>query len=288
MHFAPIAPVKYLGQLDNSPVVMALTHLCDNEEYVAYYKKKSDNGAFVMLDNSIIELGHAVSVEELLAAAEKIGAHEIIIPDSFKDAEGTLVLAEKYYTEVRKKFEGRIMAVAHGNSALEWANCAKTLIKMGVDTIGVPKVMTSIIGPHGRFECMKQLKKMKGITSAVEFHFLGIWSDILEVSFYEHRYEENNLPAIRSCDSILSFDYAKSYMHFEDGARPKNSIDFLDDSYEPTIAVIHAQNIAECYKHVRDPFAFLEENRYTPKNSKVKCPPITEGKVTHAVFGQDK
>lgn len=265
MKYAPIVPKGYLHVLKNCPVVMALAHLCDDEEYAAFYKRLSDEGTFVILDNSIVELGKAVSIDFLLEAAAKIGAHEIIMPDSFKDAEGTVILAHQYYDELRKRFKGRIQGVAHGRSASEWAACARVLIKMGVDTIGVPKVMTSMLGSDGRMSCIETLC-MNPKQRIPDIHFLGISENPLEVGMYEKaRVKNKNLPVVRSVDSVIAYHYASECMHFEDGERPTTEIDFLDDSYNPKISSYLLENIISTLQLCKDNQEVLMPEDYFPR-----------------------
>ena len=89
MKLASIVPMKNVERTFDGDYAMMLTHLAK------YYPKRKDlpyasRQCYRILDNSLIELGGAVDMEQLIEAAEMCEADEIILPDVFKDATATL------------------------------------------------------------------------------------------------------------------------------------------------------------------------------------------------------
>ena len=79
-------PSIHTLETDNTAYHLALTHLVlKYSEYAEFYKKKREQGDFVILDNSLIELGKAASLHKVLEAAKIINPSEIVLPDVFND-----------------------------------------------------------------------------------------------------------------------------------------------------------------------------------------------------------
>jgi len=82
IRFAHIAPTKHiLHAAANSKAHMALTHLVGCQVYVDNFRTVRAEGGYVYLDNSQFELGYALPIAEVLAAAKLINANCVILPD---------------------------------------------------------------------------------------------------------------------------------------------------------------------------------------------------------------
>ena len=70
MQIIDIVPIHYLHLVQNQPMAMFLTHLVENSpEYAKFARNYT---GYKILDNSLIELGQAVSIERVLNAAKII------------------------------------------------------------------------------------------------------------------------------------------------------------------------------------------------------------------------
>jgi hypothetical protein len=64
----------------------AIAHYVLEDEYYAnFYRRQSELGRLVILDNGFHELGHPLSVPELVAAADRIKPSVVIAPDRLGD-----------------------------------------------------------------------------------------------------------------------------------------------------------------------------------------------------------
>lgn len=178
----------------NPCMMMCLTHLV--EKYPAYADAMKKYSGYKILDNSLIELGGAMDLERVVAAAQQIDADEIILPDKFMDCEGTLDLVVdsiKRLEDSNMLGKYKLMAVAHGSNYVEWTHCFKELEKMdAVDVIGIPKVLAKM-HQAGRpaFESIWEY-------SSKMIHLLGLWYSWFELAEY-------HVPKkIRSCDTCLA------------------------------------------------------------------------------------
>lgn len=163
-----------------APRVMLLTHLVERDEnYVALAKQHPNT--YKILDNSLIELGGATSMERLVTAAEEVGADEIILPDVFKDADLTIWKVKESIQWLKDKGllgKYKLMAVCHGATREAFLKCFDTLEKMpAVDVIGIPKVMCSFDWVNNSRANLYPIFK----NSTKEIHFLGVWYNLGEI-----------------------------------------------------------------------------------------------------------
>lgn len=197
MQIINIVPVGNICMEYNQPMHMYLTHLV--EKYPMYVKVAQQAGGYKILDNSLIELGKAMTIERVLDAAEKIQADEIILPDVFQNREGTLRAVDMALTEIDRRYMGKwpfkLMAVAQGKDYQEWDMCYEQLMADDrIDVIGIPKVCAKML-PGGRPEVMKRSKCR---LLEKEHHLLGLWYSASELYQYDHP------DMIRSCDTVLA------------------------------------------------------------------------------------
>lgn len=199
MEFCSIVPLGYNTLVTNRPYTMLLAHLAlNNPDYVYLY---SHSSSYKIMDNSIIELGDAFSIQELVLCAVSCKVNEIILPDVFMDPKATLRKVRSSIAWLKShgyfgKF--KLMAVCHGNNLEEFSRYFKIFSKMkDIDVIGIPKVITKWIGNRGNLE-----KLVK--TTDKPIHLLGCWDSLKELdgmsSFFHQRVRtmDTCLPALLS------------------------------------------------------------------------------------------
>lgn len=223
---ATIVPTHYLGYTDKKPYHMALAHLIGKDEvYTEFYKEQAKNGAFVILDNGLIE-GDQRPITELLSKAIKIGAQELILPDVFKNLSDTLDLGMSALEYIQaQNTDIRIMAVPQGNSIEEWIECAKLMLEWPIHTLGIPKVLTKLGGRDARLNVLQVLKET--IEKAqVDIHLLGCWSNPIECTMIHNAAEHGLIPQVRGIDSAIAYVYAREGWLISQGPRPTGEIHF--------------------------------------------------------------
>lgn len=208
-----IVPVQELGRIKGAPMHMVLTHLVENYPHYREFMEKEEG--YKILDNSLIELGGAVTTERLMKAAISVGADEIILPDIFKDKDRTIAAVDSslYWLDTCSSDgdRGKVMAVAQGSTLSEIAACFEHFMSYKeIDVIGIPKVASVLpwsvsdictnSGPIGR-HALEYLWRDRGLDK--EIHLLGCWYSWAELSMFQAPEQ------IRSVDSCLrSFFYA--------------------------------------------------------------------------------
>ena len=74
-----------------------MPHLLDqNEDYLNYFKWAKENDRYIIMDNSLHELGHAYDTDRLLHWVEYFEPNEFIVPDVWQDMEASLENAAEW------------------------------------------------------------------------------------------------------------------------------------------------------------------------------------------------
>lgn len=86
-----------------------------------------------ILDNSLTELGNAVSEEAITTAAHLVGANVIVLPDVYEDCDATIAASDAAYqsdwasvlNEVLGKYNWSFMIIPQGKTLQEFTKCAE-------------------------------------------------------------------------------------------------------------------------------------------------------------------
>jgi len=215
-------PTIHTLESDDTDYHMALTHLVlKYPEYEDYY---SDVDGYVILDNSLIELGGSVDIKTVMEAADKICPHEVVLPDVFLNCDKTLEATEDALRQI--DFPSlHLQAVAHGKDINDWKRCWDKLNKIEeLDCIAIPKVVTTIFG-HRKDAITYALDNNP---SNKEIHLLGLWDTILELKSYTPEQKKK----IRGIDTSFVMHSVADGMSYERGEfdKPNYKID-LEHEY---------------------------------------------------------
>jgi hypothetical protein len=223
-------PTIHTLETDNTDYHLALTHLVlKYPEYAKFYKKKREQGDFVILDNSLIELGKAASLHKVLEAAKIINPSEIVLPDVFKDREKTLIAVDDALEQFRNMAidqDFQLQAVAHGENKTEWKRCWDKLNKIPyIDCVAIPKVTSEIFGSR-KWAIDYALAHN---SNDKQIHLLGMWSTAQELKMYPC--EQQKL--IRGIDTSIAIHCAIDFRSFyrNELKKPEWKID-LEHEYE--------------------------------------------------------
>lgn len=215
MKLASIVPMKNVANTFYGDYAMLLAHLKD------YYPKERNRNCYVIMDNSLIELGGAVDVETVYNAAKQCGADEFILPDVFQNADATIAEVRKsieWLHENDHMYDMRLMAVCQGATVEDFTRCFHTLEQIPeIHCIGIPKVAATLL-PEGR----PGLEYLWAGSSKV-IHLLGCWTNLDEFRQYKR-------PAlIRSCDTCIPALLASRDIRYAWCDRPEKTIDLIND-----------------------------------------------------------
>ncbi len=211
MRFAPIVPIAHLDTASVSDYHMALAHLVlKYPQYSAYYFSRRIAGDYVLLDNSLIELGRPVQPDELVDAARIIQASEVVLPDTAVSFEANMAAfqnAIRHKGIQQLRMEGcKFMFVPHGEDLDELRAGVQVASRSGfIDTIGLGKPLIQLV-PEAQIYGRGALVQALGITMPV--HLLSFHTP------YELFVNSRVAHVLRGCDSSLPTIAAYHYVTF--------------------------------------------------------------------------
>ena len=230
----PIAYLSYFASKSNFHLI--LPHLIQYPKYKGFYKKRVHQGDFILLDNSIFELGYSLEKEKLLAIAQDMKVSEVVAPEVWHDKEGTIKLVEEFmeYHDVTKSTVN-ILAMATGNTEEEiietffqWnrhpkINSLGLPFSLDYEIKGVSDNIKSLTLKRvlNRWHLVDSLNKYAKASSQVikPTHLMGL-SDALELQ----RYKGDNYYWIRSNDSSTAFVHGYNSIKYTDRGLPCEKI----------------------------------------------------------------
>jgi len=247
MYVALIPPIPLLERYGKLTAYhLCLAHLMHNLEYADFYRARANAGDFIIMDNSVIELGKPVALEQLVAAATSIGAKEIVLPDQLQDIAGTLkivndALQHWKLKEWQQNTGGSIMVVPQGRSLYEFQSCFAQFVEMpNWTTLGVPRSLNQMKDDH-KHNRISFLNWLQGQFTPEKpwfaVHLLGLSDNVTELlscrEFPWIRGVDTKLP-IRAGIHYVGFDKDKGLL-ISKNSLPK--LDLLQASYDPQPAI---------------------------------------------------
>lgn len=228
---AHIVPVAHLEDTVENQYHMCLAHLIKNEAYQNHFRRMSELGRFVLMDNGAAE-GAQLQPDALIETYEKINPSEIVLPDSLFEAGSTIQKSRNFMKMLQGRGmidQYRLMAVPQGNCLEEWEACARIFVKdTRVNTIGVSKFTN--IGWRDRYARVKACDILAALFKEydredMEVHLLGCDEGPLIV---KQIHEAHSF--VRGCDSAFSYLQAQEnkLMSLADDSRPEGTIDFIN------------------------------------------------------------
>ena len=114
-----------------------LPHLLDqDEEYLQYFLDAKSKGRYIIMDNSLHELGEAYDHQRLLHWIQEIEPDEFIVPDVWMKSSQTAAQA-KYWLQYKYPKKTRITAVVQGEDRQSAWLCATLLKDLGYKKLNI-------------------------------------------------------------------------------------------------------------------------------------------------------
>jgi hypothetical protein len=175
---------------------------------------------FVILDNGAYEDSNIDPIA-ILSVANAIVPDEVVLPDVLGDLYWTLYLTSQALGEWPRELNPSIhfMGVPQGKDLKEWRGCCRTMIEMGVHTIGV--AIRYEAWPGGRSTLIDMIR---GFSTDIDIHLLGWDGDLIKLSHYAQRGD------IRGIDTAKPIYYAAAGQNLirVNGSRPTRPKDYFD------------------------------------------------------------
>jgi len=219
MLIATILPTPHLELLRGRPYQMALAHIAARDDaYADFYLAESRRGAYVLLDNGVVETGEAMPISDVLEIARRIEATEVILPDSIGNSGKTQFLALLSLLFARldahAATDRRLMAVPQGKTPEEWRDCLLELLTLPIDTIGISKFTLQFEGIESRADLLRVAGE-ELLEAEVEIHLLGCGATPWEIAEVERCWPGR----VRGADSGVAAIAAQAGIDLSQAAR---------------------------------------------------------------------
>ena len=161
-----------------------LPHLLDQEQgYQDYFLTSVAQGRYIIMDNSLHELGHAYDEDRLLHWISVLRPNEFIVPDVWEDRTQSVVNARKW-AQVKLPLGVEKVAVVQATTIHEAATCYQTYKDLGYKKIAfsygasyyndvVPHANKNLGKALGRMSVISALYKTRVIEDNDRVHLLG-------------------------------------------------------------------------------------------------------------------
>ena len=201
------------AQYEFNDYLYCLPHLLDKDkEYQEFFLEAKHKGDYIIMDNSLHELGEAYDHKRLLHWIQELEPDEFIVPDVWMKSSQTAAQA-KYWLQYKYPKKTKITAVVQGEDEASARLCALLLKDLGYKKLNISYGAswygdTALDKALGRISFVKSLLNDKQFKD-IKFHLLGC-AVPQEFGWY------NNHPQIESIDTsnpvmsaLENIDYTK-------------------------------------------------------------------------------
>ncbi len=161
-----------------------LPHLLDEEKgYEEYFRQVKKEGRYIIMDNSLHELGEAYNNERLMYWINELEPDEFIVPDVWENRDQSVVNAKEWSQIILPENTTKV-AVVQATTIHEASTCYQTYKDLGYKKIAfsygasyyndvVPHPNKDLGKALGRLSVISALYKTKVINQDDRIHLLG-------------------------------------------------------------------------------------------------------------------
>jgi hypothetical protein len=219
-------PIPYLAKSRAfNDYCYCLPHLLDeSKEYKDYFQKSKEMGRYIIMDNSLHELGKPYDSKRLWHWMNYFKPDEFIVPDYWQDKTKTLVTAKEWINKKYPKGTTPI-AVVQADCKSDAFECYQILKMQGYKKIAFsygadwyykeglkssPNISNKFVTKaHGRYNVIKEFYQKRLIDKTDRVHLLGC-NIPQEFSWY------HNIPFIESIDTSNPVIHGLAGVKYED------------------------------------------------------------------------
>lgn len=156
---------------------LALSHLIiSSPEYCEFYRRQSELGVLVSVDNGLVEQGKSIAIEDVVKATMMVESNEFVLPDVLGDGkesyQATIQGLDEYQHLMLVSSDHQFIGVPHGSSVADWMECYLKLLQVReIRTIGI-SMFDSELFLGGRVGLLDYLEDMHLIDPGRAYHML--------------------------------------------------------------------------------------------------------------------
>ena len=216
-----------------------LPHLLDqNREYLDHFLRAKQPGSYIIMDNSLHELGKAYAEDRLRHWIYALEPDEFIVPDVWENQVLTLTNAAKW-AKIELPSEVTKVAVVQAKSFEEASSCYSELRNLGYEKIAFSygAQYYNDLFPHpnklvgkmmGRIMAIHKLWDMRVIKSYHRVHLLGCALP-QEFAYYKQLMTIKTIESIDTSNPIIHGLKGIKYEHYGLKTKDTTKIDQLEE-----------------------------------------------------------
>jgi hypothetical protein len=224
-----------------------LPHLLDQyPEYESYFRQSKEQGRYIIMDNSLHELGEAYDTSRLLHWISELKPNEFIVPDVWENADMSVRNA-RTWASVELPREVTKVAVVQGKSYTEFATTYQAYKWFGYEKIafsyGASWFQEAFQHPNpyvakmmGRLKTIITLYKNKIISDMDRVHLLGC--NLPQAYLYY-----NDFKFIESIDTSNPIIHGLENTRYTEGGLLQKSKQKIDKDFTQNITPKQKENI---------------------------------------------
>lgn len=230
LHEAPLELMDHVKQFTDGDY--CLPHLLDQEpKYLEYFLKAKSEGRYIMMDNSLHELGESYDKTRLLYWVNELKPNDFFIPDVWEDRVSSVVKAREWFSIKFPEGVDKI-AIIQANSFEDAAICLETY-----KVIGYKKFAFSYgasyyneIFPHPNIDIGKALGRVQVISKLYKFKILhpNDYVHLLGASIPREFFYYKGIDCVKSLDTsnpvMAALDGEGYYKHYGLDKKPKSNM----------------------------------------------------------------
>lgn len=236
-----------------------LPHLLDqNEEYKQFFYESKKAGRYIVMDNSLHELGEAYNTGRLIHWVTELEPNEFIVPDVWEDKNASVRNA-KTWSQIELPEGVMKVAVVQAKSYHEAMLCVQAYKDFGYKKIAFSYGASyyNEVCPHpnkdfgkamGRFTVINSLYQDKRLTKYDRVHLLGTsWP--AEFGMYK------NIECIESIDTsnpVMAGIEGISYREMGINHKPKANMNDYQDKIIPGIDMIKINDNVKMFRKINE------------------------------------
>ena len=211
--FAPVAPIQILEAMKEKGCLgtyhLLLTHhvLEHPQRFHDLFESSSARQHTIIMDNSVVELGDAVSDEKVFQACEVVKGKNWVYPvliDVMSNPVATREKSTASWDWWRKEHpEYSPLVVLQGNDWKSFTQTADYFLLnphfKGLENVGIPRVLVDHLGTR-----QLAIQYVDAIRPDINVHLLGFSNDVTDDVIC------CNLPSVRGIDSAVPIRYSHS------------------------------------------------------------------------------
>lgn len=173
---------------------------------------------FIILDNSVVELGESFNLQTYLTVEKELKPDIVIAPDNFIEPEQNLSLLDNFLSEYQG--ESMVMGVPHGETLQQYLQNFEEFSQR------VPALGISIHKFAERFEVISTLQKENLIDNQKYYHLLGckLPQEFLKYSFKK---EHSFLKSLDTSSPVIHGYFGIRYTDEGLERKSKFNIDYI-------------------------------------------------------------